>query len=617
MDKKNKRILWLLNHTTLGEFEVPLILSLGYEVYTPKQIPTLIQDSSGSVDYSYDQYLSIPKEVLDTLNQHDFYDGVMTPPIAALLNRYFGTVFCLFYPNMLEQVFKRFEGRILLRAFGLDKSTSYGKIFSALGNNLLAQVSAIQDRFWFSQTYTNLHEIEPHILKSRSIDHSLGLPESFYKFQDTWCGGVDKVLFFCARIAAAPTYYGEIYKQFKKQLGDLPHLIAGNQPIAVNDPNVAGRQARTTIDEWLRTYAVMFYHSQEPRHLHYHPLEAIISGMPLIYMRGGLLEQLGGPDQPGACETVAEARKKIKRVLSKDTLFIEELRSTQKAILEKFSLEYVRKEWEENFVAKVMSVEPVSTSITRRIKTIGVFLASALKGEWLEEAKNLAKMIYLGSRESQEAVNVVFSFVAGAYDVTKDFNDLIEIGISTRETTWQVYSKNKIELALVFSSKQSSLAHAEYCLPTDEINNFHDCDFWLVISDRMSHPIAPLKSYGVINYNYLQAAYMPEALQEGFDALSYIATLRSADFVLTNTQSARDKVIQYAGLSSYQVHEIPEKYRLWDNEENFHSEKAELNETISYGDFQDTIVKIQQNSLLKFDCRKCAPEFWNFFRSLL
>ena len=97
----------------------------------------------------------------------------------------------------------------------------------------------------------------------------------------------------------------------------------------------------------------MFYHSQEPRHLHYHPLEAIATGQPLVFMAGGLLESLGGPDQPGLCRTYAEAREKIGRLSDGDSGLGEAIRGRQRAILEHFEPDRCGRAWRENFLPLV------------------------------------------------------------------------------------------------------------------------------------------------------------------------------------------------------------------------------------------------------------------------
>ncbi len=560
VNNKDKRILWLINHTTLREFEVPLLISLGYEVYTPKGIPDLIYGWSGSVDYTHDKNLTIPPEALEKLNQHEFYDSPITPEIAEIINQYFGSVFCVFYPKLLEQIAYNFNGRILLRAFGLDKTITYGgTLLATLGNHILSRLQLLGDRFWFSQAYPNLHEVESKILKLRKIYHPIGLPDSFLQHANCWQGGVKKILFFCPRIKASPIYYGKIYEEFKKNFGDLPHLIAGNQSIPVeDDPNVAGFQARDTIEKWLNTYSVMFYHSEEPRHLHYHPLEAIIHGMPLVFMKNGILGNIGNVPQPGACTTIKEAREKISRILAGDAELIDSIRHAQTELLEPFTRDFCRAEWQKNFVETVMA-KPLSRNIYARVKTIGVFLPVSYRGGSLNAAKNIAKMLHLGSREANEPVNVVFSCIPNYYDIDEDFGDLTDLNIPVRETEWSLISRDEVAFALKLSGEHQNLHHAEYVFPRYGVSNFNECDFWLVISDRVTRPIAPLKPYGMMIYDYIQR-YVPEIFTSSFSDDSFLAAARNAHFVLTTTPSTREDAIQYAGLPRHRTHLAPMEF---------------------------------------------------------
>src|ERR1700722_17060056 len=125
MQKKHKRILWLINHTTLREFEVPLLLSLGFEVYTPKAFPLDETNVSASVTYDYDQSLSIPQDVLETLNAHDFYCDPITPEIKYFINTYFNTAFFACSFNLVQELVQHFHGNLLLRIFGLSGTKRY------------------------------------------------------------------------------------------------------------------------------------------------------------------------------------------------------------------------------------------------------------------------------------------------------------------------------------------------------------------------------------------------------------------------------------------------------------------------------------------------------------
>lgn len=555
-NKKNKRVLWLINHTTLREFEVPLLISLGYEVFTPKQIPKLIFEWSGSIDYQYDSTLSIPSNILEILNQHNFYTDKITPQIAQIINTYFGSAFCVFYPFLFKQIAKRFQGHVLLRAFGLDKRHTYSKFITyEFGKEFFKHLHLLGEKFWFSQAYSNLAEVESDVLKSRAITHPLGLSENFFKHKDTWVGTEKKILFFCSRINVSSDFNGKIYKAFKENLGALPHIIAGNQPTPVDDVNVMGFKPREIVESWFRDCAVMFYHSDEPRHLHYHPLEALVFGMPLVFMRGGMLERFGGADQPGACATYTEAKAKIQRILNNDELLITNILKQQQKILQEFTHAYNRDIWETNFTKKIICAKNTEQP---EIK-IGVFLPLGYKGGSLAGAKNIAKMLQLGSQANNTKTKVIFSCLENIYNRDVDFSDLLELGISIRETRWKLVNRDEVIVMQHLSGNRSPLYYEKYVLPYDGINNFNDCDIWLIISDRLNHPIAPIKPYGMVIYDYIQR-YVPEILNMQASDNNLFSSPRLADFILCTTPSTREDILQYAGVSAEKVHLAPMEF---------------------------------------------------------
>lgn len=559
---KNKRILWLLNHTTLREFEIPLLLSLGFEVYTPKRIPEVIKEWSGSVCHDYDKTLSISKEHLELLNQHDFYDEPIPKHIAAIINQYFGYAFCMFYPSLLSNVVNHFSGHILLRAFGVDKTVTYGSlIISSLGRPFLDKIKSLDNRFWFSQCYPHLHEVEPKFLRSRSVYHPLGLSGNILKFKNSWIGGEKKILFFCPRINASPEYYGKVYKKFKQNFGDLPHRIAGHQPIPVKDPNVIGHQSREIIERWFKTHDVLFYHSQEPRHLHYHPLEAIIFGMPIIYMRGGILEKLGGANQPGACQTYAEAHEKLSNILRGDKKLIEEIRSAQEEIIKFFMYEHSEEHWKENFVNNIIKNRPFPLKSKSRPKKICILLPVEYKGGTFCAAKNIAKMIHLGSAKCNEPLNVVFACLTNKYN-SDELKDLVDLGIVIREFNWSLLKSEHVFNAMKYAG-QNKIIHDEiYYFPQEEICNFNDCNFILIISDRLLYRFAPIIPFGMVVFDYIQR-YVPEIILNNTTSTyqQFLSNVREAEFVLTTTYATAQDAIQYAGVDPNNVHITPMEYQ--------------------------------------------------------
>src|SRR5450755_4954330 len=223
--RRAKRVLWLINHSTLRAFEVPLLISLGYEVYTSKLYPRHQSGfRSGSADFSFDETLSIPAEDLLRLNNHDFYQEPLYPAVRGILNSHFDVAICGFFPDMLAEIAFGFKGLIMLRAFGLAGNESYADILRRchLGG-LIDRVGQVGRRFKFAQCYPTIADVEPAFFDSVKVDLPLGLPDSTYGNRNTWTGGRKEVLFFCPGINVAPLYYGVIYREFKSAFGNLPH----------------------------------------------------------------------------------------------------------------------------------------------------------------------------------------------------------------------------------------------------------------------------------------------------------------------------------------------------------------------------------------------------------
>ena len=354
MQRRSKRILWLLNHTTLRKCEVPLLQDLGYEVFVPKKVlPNVNVADTWSADFTDDKYLTIPAELIEKLNKHSFYLEPWETELADEINKYFGTAICACIPSLIVNTVNGFTGKILFRAFGLEGKRRYADlILNECGVSIAEKIKTEKKRIWFAQSCDNIAKNEPEWLSKITVTLPLGLPMEINACSDTWQGGIAKILFICPRIKTI-NYYRQVYNNFKQNFGDLPHSIAGAQPIPVADENVVGFVDDITYKEMLQNYQVMFYHSTEERHLHYHPLEAIAYGMPIIFMAGGMLSQLAGIDLPGSCRDFQEARKKILRVLDGEQAFINELKSTQKLILQKFLPEYIREKWNSEFAENI------------------------------------------------------------------------------------------------------------------------------------------------------------------------------------------------------------------------------------------------------------------------
>ena len=344
-----RRLLWIVNHRTLLPAEVPILRSLGWEVFIPKIIPD--HDSgyrSAAVTYEFDQALRLPETALRILNAHNFYERPWGATLESILNSNFQVLVSHFsyYTTALSEAARKFRGLVIARAFGREHPRTYSE-FAVTGKreNLLGEIESIGERFVFGQGYDNLAEVEEPAIASRAQTITVPLPAEVLRYQNTWRGDGEQAMFLCPAISNS-LYYKEIYEKIKANFGDLPHVIFGRQVKPVNDPAVL---PYLTDDQLLKLYAIVpvfIYPHTEPRHVHYSPLEAMVVGTPTLYVRHALIDILtGGADLPGACTDIADMHAKARRLLSRDAGLAAAIRSTQGRVLEAFAPDLARRQW--------------------------------------------------------------------------------------------------------------------------------------------------------------------------------------------------------------------------------------------------------------------------------
>ena len=396
------RVAWILNHTTLMEFEADLLQRFGCEVFVPKVLPQGLDSRTAAVTREYDQSLSIPKEDLEILNAADLYSRPPTQQVKGLLNKHFDVLFVPYVFPGFYYLVRAFKGKIVIRAFGhcgehnyqsatshvgdldyyldtpslIDRMLRKSRDWSAKlrGRNELASRTPVmlalyqaKDRVFFGSAYESVIAYEPEFFRSRSVFIPLAVPPSITKHTDTHIGGNGKIFFVCPNINDL-WLYRSYYDTFKKHFGDLPHVIGGRQNMTgghisppITDSAILGYQTRDQFDKTMREAECLFYHSREPRHIHYHPIEAMVFGTPVVYMADGMLEELGGPDQPGLCHSYDEAHLKMERLLQGDKRLAQSIRQRQKEIVYKFSDKYCYDTWQRTFVGKVIpSAKPLT-----------------------------------------------------------------------------------------------------------------------------------------------------------------------------------------------------------------------------------------------------------------
>lgn len=551
------RVMWLLNHTAARKFELLMLKTIGIkEIFLPKIHPNDPSFRSSSIDWSEDKNLSIPQEDLAILNAEDWYSGANVKAWE-VANKYFDAAFFILHDvGVLENISKHFRGVALWRAYGLDKSLTYSKVLLYLSKGQgITWIKNIGRRFVFAEAYSHLADIELRIINNQRIHLPLGLGNT--QIINQWIGSDKKILFVCPDIGFN-YYYTDIYNKFIVDFKSFPYAIGGAQPISVDDPKILGYVPYEIHEQNMLDMRVMFYHSTEPNHIHYHPFEAIRAGMPLVFMAGGMLDRMGGIGLPGRCKTTKEARSKIKRILNDDWSLIENIRQSQIVLLDPMKVENCEQAWRDGFQRILGELEISRAEQAKRHikpKCIAVILPVGYRGGSLRGAKLLAQALYLGSRQFNEPVEVVFLHLDDAETYSEEeFADLYP-GIKRRTFNWKILQPDEARRAMRYGGHDDWEPQAtNYLVADDGVKQLQDCDLWLVISDRLSFPLLPLRPSIHMIYDYLQryVTLLPHGADQPF-----LDAARRAERVLVTTQFTKQDALQYAGLSPNKVVKVP------------------------------------------------------------
>jgi glycosyltransferase involved in cell wall biosynthesis len=550
--------MWLLNHTTLRAFEIPQLSKAGVtEIYTPKKFPWDEGNLSASITYDYDKELTIPSVDLEILNSQDWY-GEPNKKAWDIANKYFDVLFIGFFPDQIKSASKNFLGSIILRAFGLGGEETYSKLIQKLDDSrLYSAINQVKNRFWFGMGYQHLADSEEELVSSRSVYMPVGLKN--IKISNEWIGSSKQILFICPRIGSSP-YFFNVYKKFINNFKDFPFCIGGAQPIDVDDPNVLGFLSNDRYTELMKNSRVMFYHSVEINHIHYHPFEAVRAGIPLIFMAGGMLDLLGGKNLPGRATSIEDAKTKIRRILNDDTGLINNIKNTQNILLECMDPQVCEIPWRENFERIISSLKSSKVDLLSRRAAeskcrIAVIIPVEYRGGSLRGAKLLAQALKCGAEQGGVSVDVVMMHLDDSQIYPQSEFDDLPSAIRTRRFKWRTLKVDEARRAMRYAGHAYwEPSAAEYLVVDDGIKQLEDCDLWVVVSDRISAPLLPLRPVVHMVFDYLQR-YVP-ILPHGADQ-PFINAARAAAQVWTTTEFTRQDALQYAGIEPKRVVKLP------------------------------------------------------------
>ncbi len=564
---RKKRILWICNHVTLMDAEVPLLAGLGFEVFVPKIVPRGVEFTSCVVKNDYDATLTIPAADLAYLNAVNFYDGRVDRRAMEIMDRNFDVAISTFYEKPLRMLIDGFHGLILIRAFGLAGHNNYYDCAREnWGRDFLDRMLKIRDRVYFAGAYANMKAVEKNLFREHFLYLPLGLPADFGKtLQDRYTGTKRQILFVCPKICAIP-YYWKIYRWFKRKFWCFPYVIAGNPLGKVIDRHLLGFLPREEFNRVFCESRVMFYHSVEPCHLHYHPLEAILTNQPVVFMQDGMLGQFYPKVKyPGACGGVWEARWKLLRILFGDWPLIRRIQRSQRDFLRFFSDEFVRGCWSRDFLPLAAATPLAETrpAPAARRERVGLILPIGYRGGTLHAFMAIANMLGACGYDVTAGIPEDY-FKEGEYyypEILETLKKRLNPAILIRRYRWRKVenAEHRLPYLRKFCGMRSArlAGRADYALMEDFGNDFCECDRWLFVSDRFVQgaPL-PLRPYSVIVYDYLQR-YTPFKMLDDALGATFRRAVAQADHVFVTNPVTGADMTNYCAVEEKNITVLP------------------------------------------------------------
>lgn len=335
---RKKRIFWLGMHVVLTKTELPRLISLGYEVFNPPYLADTI-DQSANLNWQMPSS-SLPIEVLKKLSSTNFYYAKISDDVAEILNEFFDIVIVTINPGWLNSILSAFKGPIIFRTFGQPYSLS-----SELIN--IGAIYKILDRenFWFSPHSSLTIEIEDDWLIDRMKIVPYSLAPDIFNHQDTWrYDEKSKVIgLLCPRAADIP-YYNAHYRHLGHYFPGENFNIFGAQQVNLDDPRIVGTLDRSDYLDRFSKLRGYVYHYEEPYVCYLPPIEFMVIGGPVAFMRGSLLSKyfkVMGENSPGEASDINSLVAINKKFESGDLGFIDEVINSQEKIRKLYSPDYV------------------------------------------------------------------------------------------------------------------------------------------------------------------------------------------------------------------------------------------------------------------------------------
>lgn len=331
---EKKRIFWLGMHKLLIATELKRLRILGYEVFNPPYLSSVI-DQSAVLDWTPPPS-TLPVEAITILSKTNFFYASIPPEAAEILNHYFKIAIVTINPDWLKDFLKVYHGKVIYRVYG-----QVYRLSEYMAQNQTIELLSEREDFWFCPHHEEALRTEDlwlKRLKTRVIPYCLSddivALANHWRYKDfghAQASEYNHIGLICPRILDND-YYNHYYKLIKKHFSDDQFKIFGSQILPVSDPQVVGTLERETFLKWFSQLRGFIYHFKDPAVCYLPPIEFMTLGGPVIFLNGSLLSRYFSLSPPGEAKNFSALVKLAQRLKKGDHALIHEIIESQEEV---------------------------------------------------------------------------------------------------------------------------------------------------------------------------------------------------------------------------------------------------------------------------------------------
>lgn len=328
LNNGKKNLAYLFFQNTLFNGEVQLLKNR-YNVYYPKRFTNM---KAGPEILDDKELLTDP-----ILDEFDFFHGGVNEEIFQRMDRLFDIIMLpVINYDLVSKLLNSFKGKVYIRYFGKLDNGNYES--HLIHTKTIDPFLQSKNSFLLS-AYKRILNYESKRIQDKSLFLPLPLHRKILPLKNSWNGEKKKIMFVCSFIMKI-SYYKEKFDEFVNNFGSFDYNIFGRQTIPLENNKLISNLSDEDFYNSMRDYAVLVCTSRETIHVHYHPIEAIYVGLPVIYFKNFLLDALIGGSQYASCQNFNEMREKVTRILNGDKEFIKNVIEENQRCLTHFTDEY-------------------------------------------------------------------------------------------------------------------------------------------------------------------------------------------------------------------------------------------------------------------------------------